>query len=393
MSRYTIGNILEVRIEKIVPRGLGLAFVEGLTVFVPLSVPGDTLRVRIREIKKKTAFAEIIEVIQAGEHRITPPCKYFGTCGGCDFQELTYPAQLDAKVGIIRDCLHRIAKLEYDAEIPIIPSPLQFDYRSRARWHLDRAKKAIGYFARDSHDMIDIDSCPILTPQLESAYESLRQNTDWEMLWDDEAEIEAANGDDNQLSVFSAETKQCDEILFTTNGDAYTYSAETFFQANQSLINELIDAAVGDAQGGTALDLYCGVGLFTLPLARRFANVIAVEESPVAVNFAKKNAENAALSNTRVIAKDVERFLAENKTTGVDLVLIDPPRAGTKKEVIETIASIKPAQISYVSCEPSILARDLRILIDAGYATNKIIALDMFPQTHHVETVVRLCAI
>ena len=167
MSRqYKTGDLLEVHIEKIVPRGLGLAFAEKLTVFVPLSVSGDDLRVRIVEIKKRTAFAEIVEIKQPGTQRVAPPCEYFGRCGGCDFQQMSYAAQLEAKVGIIRDCLHRIGKIEYEADILVVPSPQEFSYRSRARWHIERDQKAIGYFAPDSHDVIDIASCPILTPEL-----------------------------------------------------------------------------------------------------------------------------------------------------------------------------------------------------------------------------------
>ena len=390
-THYTTGDIIEVRIEKIVPRGLGLAFADGLTVFVPLSTPGDLLNVRIREIKKRTAFADIVDVVAAGEQRITPPCQYFGKCGGCDFQQLNYAAQLEAKVDIIRDCLHRIAKIEYDGEINVISSPQQFVYRSRARWHVDRDKRAIGYFARDSHAVIDIDSCPILTPELNVTFENLRQATQWEMLWDEQAEIETAVGEDGEVSVFSTEMiEPVTELAYFANDDQYIYSAETFFQANKFLVNDLIVEAVGEARGEMAFDLYCGVGLFTLPLARQFATVIAVEENGASVNFAKMNVANTGLSNAKIVAKDVSRFLMENKTAAIDFILIDPPRSGAKKEVISAIAALKPAQISYVSCEPSILARDLRILIDAGYVIERITALDMFPQTHHIETVVRL---
>jgi len=390
MSRsYQAGDSLEVQVEKIVPRGFGLAFAEKLTVFVPLSVSGDRLRVSIREIKKRAAFAEIVEILEPGEARTKPPCPYFGTCGGCDFQQMSYAAQLDAKVAIIRDCLHRIGKIEHD-DIAIIPSPRELGYRSRARWHIDPNKEAIGYFARDSHDVIDIAACPILTPELEAAFENIRQTTNWELLFD-KAEVEAAVGEGREVSVLSTETTDpVAELSFTVNGNQYFYSAETFFQANKFLIGELIDAATEDVSGQTALDLYCGVGLFTLPLARRSENVIAVEENKKAVEFLKKNAETAQLENVKIVSQAVEKFLAKRVSQRVDFILIDPPRAGTGRDVIPSIAALRPGQISYVSCEPSILARDLRILVDAGYAIEKITALDMFPQTHHVETVVRL---
>jgi tRNA/tmRNA/rRNA uracil-C5-methylase (TrmA/RlmC/RlmD family) len=383
---YTIGDVLDVQIEKIVPRGLGLAFVEGLTVFVPLSVPGDRLRVRIREIKKRSAFAEIVEVVEPGAERIEPPCPYFGRCGGCDFQQMSYAAQLEAKLTIIRDCLHRIAKLEYDAEIAVIPSPRQLGYRSRARWHFDRNKNAFGYFARDSHEVIDIAACPILTPELEAGFENIRQR-----FGENENEIEAAAGDAGEISFLSRQAdNRAAELSFTVNAGSYLYSAETFFQANKFLLSELIDIATGDAHGNLAFDLYCGVGLFTLPLARRFENVIAVEEHRAAVRFAKKNVANAQLDNVKIVDKSVERFLAHHSGQTSDFILIDPPRAGAEKNVIASIAALKPTQISYVSCEPSILARDLRIFLDSGYEIEKITALDMFPQTHHVETVVRM---
>jgi 23S rRNA (uracil1939-C5)-methyltransferase len=156
------------------------------------------------------------------------------------------------------------------------------------------------------------------------------------------------------------------------------------------LIDELIEAAIGGASGDTAFDLYCGVGLFTVPMARQFGKVVAVEENPAAAELARKNVDNARLANVKIQAKSVAKFLAENQKKKLDLILIDPPRSGTEKHTISAIAALKPQHISYVSCEPSILARDLRMLLDAGYNIEKITALDLFPQTHHVETVVRL---
>ena len=383
--------MIEVRVEKIVPRGFGLAFAENLTVLIPLSVPGDILRVRIREIKKRMAFAEIVEVRQRGLKRIEAPCEYFGTCGGCDFQQMNYAEQLTAKTGIIRDCLHRIGKIEYEAEIPIIPSPQEFAYRSRARWHIDRDQKTIGYFRRDSHEVIDINSCPILTPGLQSTLEYARESVNWETLWSDRTEMEAATGDDGGVSIYSADMAEpTADLSFAAGGDQYVFSAQSFFQANKFLIPDLIEAAVAGAGGDTAFDLYCGVGLFTIPSAKRFANVVAVEENPVAVDFAKKNIASARLTNVRLVESSVGKFLSENQKKRLDFILIDPPRSGTEKQTIPAIARLKPAHISYVSCEPSILARDLRVLLDAGYKIDAITALDLFPQTHHVETVVRL---
>jgi len=390
-THYTTGDVIDVRIEKIVPRGFGLAFAENLTVLVPLSTPGDELRVSIREIKKRMAFAEIVNVKQPGPKRIAPPCEHFGTCGGCNFQQMSYAAQLEAKAGLVRDCLQRIGKITYEADIPVIPSPQEFGYRSRARWQIDRDAKAVGYYARNSHEVIDINACPVLTPGLQSTLEYVRESIDWNTIPENGAKMEAATGEEGRVSMFSREgSEPTAELSFSVNGDTYAFSAEVFFQANKFLIPELIEAAVGDARGDLSFDLYCGVGLFAIPMARRFGKVVAVEEHPAAVRFAKKNVANSNAENIKIVGKSVSKFLADNKTKRIDLILIDPPRAGTEKGTIPAIAALKPAHISYVSCEPSILARDLRLLVDSGYAIDKLTALDLFPQTHHVETVVRL---
>lgn len=383
--------MLDVTIEKIVPRGLGLAFAENLTVLVPLAAPGDELRVAIREIKKRTAFADIVAVTRAGPRRVAPPCELYGKCGGCDMQHMDYKAQLDAKKGFVRDCLLRIGKIEFDGEIEMVPCPQPFEYRSRARWHVDRQRRTLGFYARESHDVIDVAHCPILTPGLQSSLEYLRESTNWESIWSDNATLEVASGEAGRVSIWSSEDGEpAAELSFTVAGETYRFSAETFFQANKFLIAELISAAIGNTKGETAIDLYSGVGLFTLPLARRFTRVTAVEDDPESALLAKKNIDDARLENVNLVAGGVERFLRENTSTNIDLVLLDPPRSGTARNVIAAIAELRPAAISYVSCEPSILARDLRNLVDAGYEIISITALDMFPQTHHIETVVRL---
>jgi 23S rRNA (uracil1939-C5)-methyltransferase len=366
---------------------LGIGFAEGLTVFVALSAPGDRLRVAIKGVKKRIAFAEIVEIIELGPQRSTPPCPYFGTCGGCDFQQLSYEVQLEAKIAIIRDCLGRIGKIDYDSEIPIIGSPEPLGYRPRARWQIDRDNGSLAYFARDSHQLVPVKTCPKLVPELSDIVENFIPS-DVEELGD---ELIAAAGDNGSVSMFSRGTREAPgEIAFTVGSETYAFSAETFFQANKFLVDELIDASLGDAKGKTAIDLYCGVGLFAVPLARRFGHVIAVEAHQKAASFAHKNLAAAGLTNVDVIKSTVSDFLTRNKHETVDFILLDPPRSGDDANVTKSIATLQPRRISYVSCDPAILARDLRTLIDAGYRIDKITALDMFPQTHHVETVVHM---
>ena len=374
------------------PNGFGLAFAENLTVFVPLAAKGDKLLVKIIQTKGKTAFAEIVEILEPSPDRTEPRCPYFGRCGGCNFQQLNYQAQLAAKIAIVRDCLTRIGKINYEKDIPIIASPKDYEYRSRAQWHLDTRKKKFGYFQRKSHEIIDVKVCPILTPELENTLTDLREEIAWESFWSEIVKIEAANAVE-EISIYSSEIiEPTDEIVFEANGEKYFYDATSFFQGNPFLIEELVETALKDAAGETALDLYCGVGLFTLPLARKFQNVSGVEGYEKAIDFAKKNVENARLSNVKFFRENVDEFLTENlaKLKNLDFVLLDPPRAGTEREIVENLIKLQPKQISYVSCEPSTLARDLKILTENFYTIESITALDLFPQTHHVETVVRL---
>ncbi|HEY0658168.1 MAG TPA: class I SAM-dependent RNA methyltransferase, partial [Pyrinomonadaceae bacterium] len=385
-KKYKVGEELELKIEKIVPGGYGLAFAENLTVFVALAAPGDWLKAKIHQLKGKTAFAEIVEIIEPSVDRIEPPCVYFGSCGGCDFQQMNYAAQLAAKVGIIKDCLVRIGKINYEKEIKIIGSPKPFRYRARAQWRVNTRHRKIGYFQRKSHDVIDVVNCPILTEDLQATLTELRETIVWESFWSETVEIESANAGEN-VSVYSPEiVEPTDELSFDLNGHHYFYDATTFFQGNPYLIKELIETAIAGAGGETAFDLYCGVGLFTLPLAEKFAKVFGVEAGEKASDFAVKNVENARLENTSIVCEDVGEWLGRNESETIDFVLLDPPRAGTEKEVIESILRIKPRRISYVSCEPSTLARDLKILCDNDYKIESITALDLFPQTHHVET-------
>ncbi len=393
-SAYKIGDLLEVDVKKIVPGGYGLAFAENLTVFVVLAVMGDKVQVRLNEIKGKTAFAEIEKIIEPGSQRIQPPCPYVGRCGGCDFQQMTYDAQLEAKVGIIRDNLHRIGKIEYENEIAIVPSPREFGYRLRAQWHIDGKHREIGYYQRDSRNLVSIEHCPILVPELDAELQRLRREFDWTNFWPEKGAIDAACGDEGSLSVYSADVDLGDaEITFSAAGEKYTFAAHAFFQGNRDLIDTLVSTALGDTTGERALDLYSGVGLFTLPLARKFAKVTAVEDYGPAVEFARKNIGNAGLSNVELVNKPVGRYLAEVSGSNIDFVLLDPPRSGTEKKTVLDLIALQPRVVLYVSCDASVLARDLRRFLDGGYGIESITAIDLFPQTHHVETVVRLKAL
>ncbi len=390
---YQVGDILDVLVEKIIPNGLGLCFAENLTVFVPLSVTGDRLRVEIRQLKGKTCFAGILEILDPSPQRAEPKCVYFGVCGGCDFQQMTYDAQLESKIGIIRDCLGRIGRIDFEPEIRIIRSPEEYGYRLRTQWHADTRKGTIGYFKRQSHDVVDAKACPILTSELENKLCSLREDIPWSTYVSDSINIEAASGADGQVSIYAEELLESkNELSIDVGEDKLFFDAQTFFQGNRFLINELVASAIGNAKGKTAVDLFCGAGLFTVPLARLFEEVLAVESSEASIKFAKKNVEYAGLENVSLFHGRIKQFLNEGiaENSEIDFILVDPPRSGVKKGALEMIADLKAKRISYVSCNPSTLARDLRILIDREYSIESITAIDLFPQTHHIETVVQL---
>jgi 23S rRNA (uracil1939-C5)-methyltransferase len=401
---------LEVKIERLLPGGVGLAHANDLTLFVSLAAPGDILRVRIDRVKGKVGFASVVEVLQPAPDRVEPPCPYFGRCGGCDFQHLTYQAQLDAKLQIIRDCLHRIAKVEAPLDITMRASPSEWHYRARANWQVDSATKHLGYFERGSNRVCDVEYCAVLVPELQGALAQLRH----EILADPPGEqlrdIDATVGDEGVSVAPPLAGLKTDIVSRIIGKETYYVSAEAFFQVNHELLAPLIAEALGNAAGQTAVDLYCGVGLFTLPLAHRFEQVIGVEAHPRAADFARRNVEFARRGNrttgdptnatsrkvglgiVQIVRARVGDWLSQHSRSfgPVDFLLLDPPRTGCENRDIAGILALHPAQIAYVSCDPATLARDLKKLIAAGYSLYSVVAFDMFPQTHHVETVARL---
>lgn len=379
----------EVEVERILPGGMGLAHAGGKTVFVSLAAPGDRVRVRIDRTQGDLLFGSIVEIITPSPVRVEPPCPYFGRCGGCDFQQLAYEAQLAAKADIIRDCLHRIARLENVPEIAVAPSPNNWRYRMRATWQIDKEMQAIGYYERGSRRVCDVVDCAVLQPELQETLERVR-GTEWNQFPPDLKHLDAVAGENGvSLSPRFAEF-ETNELSLTVRGEVYRYNADAFFQINPSLLGSLVEYAIEGASGETVLDLYCGVGLFTLPLARQFQRVIGVEANSTATRFARRNIQLAGLTNAQVITATVTDWFRSGAAGPVDFVLLDPPRAGAESAVIKGILDFEPAQISYVSCDPATLARDLKKLLGGGYLINSIAGFDLFPQTHHVETVVRL---
>ena len=393
-EQETTPATLEVEIERLLPGGVGLAHAEGLTLFVSLAAPGDIVRVQIDRLRSKVAFASVLEIIKPSAVRVEAPCPYFGRCGGCDFQQLNYETQLQTKIEIIRDCFHRIANIADLPEIAIHRSPKQWQYRARANWQFDPQTMHFGYFEAGSHRVCDVEVCAVLVPDLQNTLEDLRADIRNNKFPRAVKNVEVVAGDEGvSLSPALAgfETKNVSRRI---GDEIYQFSADAFFQVNHELLVPIVHEATGNARGAVAIDLYCGVGLFTVPLARCFERVVGVESNPTAAGFARLNLQNAELENARIINARVGEWLNAQSlgNEAVDFLLLDPPRAGAENSVIKGILARHPRQISYVSCDPATLARDLKKLLAAGYVLDSVAAFDMFPQTHHVETVVRLTA-
>ena len=383
-----MGESIRVEIERILPGGVGLAHAGGKTVLVSLAAPGDELRVQVEREQGNVLFASVVEVLAPSPVRIEPPCPYFGRCGGCDFQQLTYEAQLAAKADIIADCLQRITRMDHVPHITVHPSPNNWRYRVRATWQIDQDKREIGYYERGSRRVCDVAECAVLLPELQETLARVR-STDWLEFPPELKHLDVVTGEDDVSLAPPFGEFETNELSLRVGSEVYQYNAQAFFQINPALLPQLMEFALSDAGGETALDLYCGVGLFTLPLARRFARVVGVEGNSVATRFARRNLQQAGLTNARVVTASVAEWM-RSKSGEVDFVLLDPPRAGAESAVIKGMLELHPQRISYVSCDPATLARDLKKLIAGGYAIESVAGFDLFPQTHHVETVVLL---
>jgi len=394
------GRALEVTIERIVPGGLGLAHGEGRTFFVTGAAPGERVRVRVERSAGKVVHALVEEVLDASTDRVPAPYPELARCG-IDFQHLRYEAQLAAKRAIVGDSLRRIGGIEPPPDLAVTPSPREWGYRGRAEWRHDPATGALGFLESGSHRVVDLPVDPMVEPALAEAFAGLRRRLAAGTLPADVAEFRAAAGDDGSVSLAPpAGGGEPAVVARRIAGETYDFDADCFFQPNPSILEALVAEALrlapepgaALAEERPALDLYCGVGLFTLPLARRFGRVVGVEAHGRTAAFAARNASAAGLKGTRVETMPVERWsAAAYRTFGrTPFLLVDPPRTGIPAPALRALLRLRPERVAYVSCDPATLARDLKALLAEGYALAGLAAFDMFPQTHHVEMVAHL---
>jgi 23S rRNA (uracil1939-C5)-methyltransferase len=426
------GDVVELDIEKAVYRGLGLARHEGQVVFVPRAIPGDRVRARVESVTPGYVRALTETVLRGSAERRTSPCPLFTRCGGCAYQDVTYPEQLRLKEAILRESLSR-AGVRWEGEIPLRASPEE-GWRTRATLHIEEAQGALrlGLHEEGSHRVVDLEACLQLSPDMNRAARALHaaldeRRSDARRIHD----VELAESTDGAQRVVCLETdlappqaiglaRLADAVpgltglsamaadgrgrrFLSLRGDPHVEAqvrglrlrshVRSFFQAHRFLLEDLVGEVVGlTPRGGTALDLYAGVGLFALALAEQADEVLGAELNPVAVEDARANIEASQRKNVRVRQGDVREALASWPASAGERIVLDPPRTGAGAPVVKAVAERRPEAVVYVSCDPPTLGRDLAAFARHGYAPDTVRAFDLFPDTFHLETVVRLTA-
>ncbi|HVR28857.1 MAG TPA: class I SAM-dependent RNA methyltransferase [Thermoanaerobaculia bacterium] len=390
-------DVVEVVVEKLVAGGEGLARVDGAPLFIPLAAPGDRLRARVVERHPDFGRARILEVLSPGPGRREPPCPHFASCGGCDLQHLDDELQTVWKARAALETLRRLGRLERLPE-PRLVRARAWGYRMRAQVRTEPAGDGVlvGYFARGSHALVPIRVCPILEPELEAAVIGLRERLGAESA---PRRIDLASGDDGRITVAPPieDPLESDRhgpgvprgpVTRRVGPWTYELDARVFFQAHAGLAGDLQREVCGRYDGSLAVDLYAGVGLFTLPLGRRYRRVIAVESDRLAARYAVRNARANGLANVEVLTRSAESFFG-SAPPDIDRVVVDPPRTGLPQSLRRALLDARVPRLTYASCHPATLARDLRDLT-AGYAVTSLALLDLFPQTGHLEMVAQL---
>jgi 23S rRNA (uracil1939-C5)-methyltransferase len=442
---------LLLSIEKLIYGGDGLARTppgadgRSMAVFVPFVLPGEKVEAEIQQEKPGFARASVTQLIESSTDRIPARCPYFRQCGGCHYQHIPYERQLEFKAAILRETLQRIAKIELKSEIRLHPSP-PWNYRNRARLQVQTLPEfALGYFQFGSHNFLPVRECPISSPLINRIMARLldlhglncpspvqeielfadaddkhllawpfcgreadqRDLLRWaEALRHELPEIigvtffssrRRLEDDEAQIETKSLAQSGANTIRYCTNDHEYQVSAGAFFQVNRHLIDELVSVVTGNASGDLALDLYAGVGFFSVALAQNFHHIFGVEASQTSyVDFVQN-----VPANVKAVGARTEDYLnkgyprSDRRKSGMvrkrpDLVVLDPPRTGAGKTVIRSLVELGAPRVRYVSCDPATLARDLVPFLAAGYRIEEAHLFDLFPETFHIESVMLL---
>jgi len=386
-------DVLELRVEKLVAGGDGLGRWEGVPIFIPRAAPGDLLKVRIVERRPDYGRAEILEILEAGPARRPDPVPELSRSSICDLQHLDDLTQVLLKAGAVKETLEHIGKIAmpFDPEL-ITGEPWHYRLRTQVHTAIDPLTGAVlvGYHARGTNEVIPVTRCPLLVPELEAFLAELPSLLSPQAS-DAPKRLDLAVGDSGVVTVSPVVPGLQQGEVSTKVGDfTYFYDSRCFFQAHRGLLPKLVEATVGPWEGETAVDLYSGVGLFTLPLSTRYRRVIAVEGDQIGARFGRMTVKRNRVTNVEALNKAVETWVRDMPEQ-VDRVVVDPPRGGLSKDVRHALLLRRPARITYVSCHPAALARDLHELADS-YRIEHLAFVDLFPQTGHMEVLVQLVA-
>jgi len=356
---------------------------------VPRAAPGDRLRVRLTERHADFGRAEILAVVAPGHGRRDAPCPHYAECGGCQLQHLDEREQLRAKSAATVETVRRLSRLDLPPPHSIVTGA-SWGYRLRTQVHVEAREggPAVGYHGRSSRELVAVASCPILEPALEAAVVGLAER----LPAPPPARVDLAAGDGGEIATAPpVPGLAAGTISRRVAGFDLRFDARTFFQGHGGLLDRLVALAVGDGEGESAFDLFGGVGLFALPLARRYRRVVTVDGDRLAGRYARQNARRARLANVECVTRPVEGWIAEGYPDGADRVVVDPPRSGLPFLVRKLLVARPARRLTYVSCHPATLARDLAEL-GAAYRIESWNLIDLFPQTGHIEAVVEMAS-
>ena len=371
-----IADKITLNIHDLAFGGEGVGRIDDFVVFVPFVIVGETVEVEITEVKKNFARAKLLRVITPAPERVTPECRYFTQCGGCQYQHIEYSAQLRFKHKQIADLFERFGKISREKVAPVIACPSPYGYRNRimirSQWNGPAKKLVIGFIRADNNFVEDIEECKIAEPAISEQIKQVRANPP---------------------------PKGGIKVVLRIPPEGWNVPPDSFFQNNFFLLPKLVETVREMLRSsGTKhlVDLYCGVGFFGIEMADAVESFVGVELDQLAIRSARKNAEERKITNGEFIPAAVEEILPEQLqkfSPAATTVILDPPRKGCWPETLRLLRETRPAQVIYVSCHPATMARDLNILCaDGVFELARVQPLDMFPQTQHVECVADLRA-
>jgi tRNA/tmRNA/rRNA uracil-C5-methylase (TrmA/RlmC/RlmD family) len=372
--RLASGDKLTLTITDIAFGGEGVTRAEEFVVFVPFVLVGELVEAEVVQVKKRFARARLLRVLQPSPDRVEPACRYFGECGGCQYQHVEYAVQLQLKQKQIADLFQRIGGLDPAVIAPIVPCPQPYGYRNRimirSQWDKFKQGLNIGFIRADSRLVVDIEECKIAAPELNEQIKQVRANPP---------------------------PKGGLKVVLRLAPQRWDVPADSFFQNNFVLLPKLLEVVRERlVQSGTRhlVDVYCGVGFFGVETASLVESFVGVELDRLAIKAARHNAAARGYGNGEFVAGAVEEVLPgllARFTPEATTVLLDPPRKGCQSKTLALLRQVRPAQVIYVSCLPATMARDLNILCKEGvFRLARVVPLDMFPQTAHVESVADL---